>query len=631
MSMHGARLLLTRIAFPALSPLLPPGMECVVIAADAWAEAPGAAVRVVTPAECRQFVTDTSCADSVAILWIEGSEPADAELLAHSRVVGALDPSAPAATVYTTIKSAFALLPGADRRDAGARLEKLLEIGRALAAEKDLDTLLGLILSHARGLTGADGASIYTRDPGGQIYFRLWQNASRVATADPEKTPVGEHSIAGYVARTGEVVCIDDAYAIDDNAPYRFNPGSDSAIGYHTRSLLTLPLTSKAGKVVGVLQLINRKDREDTVLRTDIDVAAHVLPFDDRSHQMALALAGQAGVALENSILHADIQHLFEGFIKASVQAIEARDPTTAGHSFRVAEYTERLALAVNRCDHQALRDIVFSREQLREIRYAALLHDFGKVGVREHVLVKSKKLYPLQLELLRQRFKYAAASTAADAYRGFMDLAQRDGWDARRLAECRRDLERRIMAERARLERYLGVVLCANEPTVLDIDVSGELRELLEYRFTDGDDSAPLLRSYEFADLSLSKGSLNPDERIQIESHVSHTFEFLSLIPWTRDLAALPVIAYAHHEKLDGTGYPRGLRHADIPVQARMMTISDIYDALTAPDRPYKQAVSIERALDILGTEAHANKIDVDLLQVFVESGCYHPATGQR
>ncbi|MHB8455051.1 MAG: HD domain-containing phosphohydrolase [Acidiferrobacterales bacterium] len=630
MDMHRARLLLTPIAASTLTrSLLPPGVDCAVVNSDGWDAAPGNSVRVITPDECRSFLVSAACADSVAIVWIETSQLPDAALLASPRVVGALGPGLPAATVYSSIRSAFALLPGAGRNDAGAMLEKVLEIGRALAGEKDLDVLLGLILGHARALTGADGASIYTRDSGGQLYFRLWQNASLPAPVALEKTPVGEFSIAGYVARTGEVVGVEDAYAIDASAPYHFNPGSDDATGYRTRSLLTLPLTSKSAEVVGVLQLVNRKDREDTILRTPSSVEAHVLPFDSHSRKVALALAGQAGVALENSILYADIERLFEGFIKASVQAIEARDPVTAGHSFRVAEFTEKFALAVDRCDSQALRETVFSRAQLREIRYAALLHDFGKVGVRENVLVKSKKLHPLQLDLLRQRFRHAAASVTASAYRGFLDLAQRENLDAGEIARRRPEIDRRIGGEHLQLEHYLDLVLRANEPAILDGEISGELRELLDYSFADGDARAPLLYPFEFADLAVIRGNLNPAERAQIESHVNHTFRFLNLIPWTRDLAALPTIAFAHHEKLDGTGYPRGLRQGEIPLPARMMTISDIYDALTAPDRPYKQAVSVERALDILSGEAQAGKIDGELLQVFINARCYLPAPG--
>jgi HD-GYP domain-containing protein (c-di-GMP phosphodiesterase class II) len=584
------------------------------------------AVLALTPPEAQRLLASPPAAPFVLILWLASGEAADTALLSHVRVAGVLHPDSPPETVFTVVQAAFRLLAQQSTVDAARMLENVLDIGRALAAEKDLDTLLSLILTHARSLTGADGSSIYTRDRDGELYFRLWQNASNPATASAQKTLVGEYSVAGYVARSGEAVLLDDAYAIPDSAPYRFNPASDRAIGYRTQSLLTLPLTNKAGDVVGVLQLINRKDRPEALLRTADDVARHVRPFDARSRQLAQALAGQAGVALENSMLYADIERLFEGFIKASVQAIEARDPTTAGHSFRVADFTERLAVAVDRSDESDLRSQRFTRDELREIRYAALLHDFGKVGVREDVLIKAKKLYPHQLDLLKQRFKYARLSVAWDAHRRLFDLFEEAELDPEKFRSHRQQLEQVVAEEHRRLEKYLHTILRANEPTVLHASAPAELRELLGYTFPDGDEALPLLHAFEFEGLTLPKGSLSPEERVEIESHVSHTYSFLSLIPWTRDLARLPDFAYAHHEKLDGTGYPRGLSQQEIPIQARMMTISDIYDALTAPDRPYKLAVPPERALGILEAEARASKIDASLLKVFIESGSWNP-----
>jgi len=351
------------------------------------------------------------------------------------------------------------------------------------------------------------------------------------------------------------------------------------------------------------------------------------LPFDSHSRQVVLALAGQAGVALENSMLYADIENLFEGFIKASVQAIEARDPTTAGHSFRVAEFTERLGKAVDRSDAKSLKGVHFSREEIKEIRYAALLHDFGKVGVREHVLVKPKKLQPHQLELLKQRFQFAQSQLAHHAYREMLALHDDQRLPDKERVLRRANIEAQLLQEQERLRRYLHTVIEANEPSVSEQEVTELLNEVANYRFTDLDDKpVDLILPFEFDNLALAKGSLSPEERNEIESHVTHTFTFLSLIPWTRNLSNLPEIAYAHHEKLDGSGYPRGLAGEQIPVQSKIMTISDIYDALTASDRPYKPALPVDRALDILHREASAGKLDADLLQVFVESNAWAP-----
>jgi HD-GYP domain-containing protein (c-di-GMP phosphodiesterase class II) len=620
-------------------------------------------VLVLTPAQASPLLAEKNNASYVVVLWrSDEAQPIAPALLNHPQVVGVLDRHCSSETVYATLRSALTLLVRRGEQRSSQMLEHVLEIGRALASEKDLDTLLGLILRDARRLTGADGASIYTReaqgsasvpyrdvpmtraqdaqerpagvrttgaaDSSGKLYFRLWQNASTGTTSNAQKTLVGDYSIAGYVAREGNPVMLSDAYAIPSTAPYKFNPASDRSIGYHTKSLLTVPLKNKADEVVGVLQLINRKDRPDLMLTEPADFEKHVLSFDEHDQSVALALAGQAGVALENSMLYADIERLFEGFIKASVQAIEARDPTTAGHSFRVADFTERLALAVDRSDDAELRRICFTKEQLRELRYASLLHDFGKVGVRENVLVKAKKLYPEQLDLLRQRFRYARASLERRAFRRMVELHDTRGLSPAEFLARRREIEQGLLADQTRLDEYLQLVLRANEPSVSHAEISEDLDAVAAFTFPGEEDEVlPLLHDFEFANLALAKGSLNTEERSEIESHVSHTYAFLSLIPWTRNLANLPNIAFAHHEKVDGTGYPRKLGGADIPVQSRMMTISDIYDALTAGDRPYKRGLSTDKALDILTAEARGGKIDPLLFKIFVECGAWRLA----
>ncbi len=587
---------------------------------------------VLTPEQARVLVTrQASEADSnpdaiAIVLWREAlNTDLDATLVDHPMVVGVLDSSCPADTTYATLNAGLRRLPHMDGSRAADMLERVLEIGRALSSEKDLDTLLDLILTYARELTNADGASIYTLDANEKLHFRLWQNFSTTARSNAQKTLVGEYSIAGYVARTGEVINVDDAYEIPKTAPYRFSRAVDSSISYRTRSMLTVPLKNKGDEVVGVLQLINRKDQPNVLLSTPKDVATHVFPFDEQSESVALALAGQAGVALENSILYKDIERLFEGFITASVQAIEARDPTTAGHSFRVADFTEGLARAVDRAHGDGLRDIAFTREQMTELRYAALLHDFGKVGVREDVLVKAKKLHSHQLELVKQRFRYARTSTVRRAYRQLLDMQQQRHMDAKEFAARRQEVEDMLAKEGERLDGFLSTVLRLNEPTVSREVVPSDLNVVAEYTFPDEDGQArSLLQPFEFANLTLARGSLDSEERAQIESHVSHTFSFLSLIPWTKELSQLPEIAYSHHEKLDGSGYPRGLTSAEIPTQSKIMTIADIYDALTARDRPYKRSLSAERALDILHAEAQEGKVDPHLLKVFVESNAY-------
>jgi HD-GYP domain-containing protein (c-di-GMP phosphodiesterase class II) len=563
-----------------------------------------------------------SCPEHAAVVvWLHAGESLPVALTERVGVVGVLDAHSRAPAARSVLRLALALsAPSVDARTVH-KLKTVLEIGRALATEKDLDRLLAMILDRARDLTGAEGASVYTKERDGKLYFRLWQNLTVPNTAGVERRPVGEDSVADFVARTNRALLIDDAYAIPADAPYRFNPAFDKETGYRTCSLLTVPLANKAAEVVGVLQLVNRSTRADA--RGE---ASSVIPFDENDRDVALAMAGQAGVALENSMLHADIERLFEGFIKASVQAIEARDPTTAGHSFRVAEFTERLAVAVDRADAGTLRHVNFSKDELRELRYAALLHDFGKVGVRENVLVKAKKLYPHELDRLQQRFRLARAHLERNSYRELLALHENRNLSAGEREQRQALLRASLGEELSRLDRFLAVLLKANEPNVTHEEVSSELGEIAAHSLV-GDDDQPfsLVEPFEFESLRIAKGSLNEAERSEIESHVTHTYTFLSLIPWTKNLANLPRIAYAHHEKLDGTGYPQRLTPADIPVQSRMLTISDIYDALTAPDRPYKRALPAERALSILETEARAGKVDATLFGVFVEAKAWY------
>jgi HD-GYP domain-containing protein (c-di-GMP phosphodiesterase class II) len=345
--------------------------------------------------------------------------------------------------------------------------------------------------------------------------------------------------------------------------------------------------------------------------------------FRERSVGLALSLASQAAVAYENRKLYNDIETLFEGFVSAAVTAIEQRDPTTSGHSLRVATYTQALAEAVNAASNGPYAATHFDYEQMKEIRYAALLHDFGKVGVREEVLVKAKKLYPLQMELVRQRFDYIRKELEASNVRRKLQVyLERDRGDAlQEIARLSEDFEQRqkLIAE------YVELIIEANEPTLLEHSHSRRLQEIAKHLFLDPQGiEAPYLKTDEVGLLSIPKGSLNAAERLQIESHVVHTYNFLSRIPWTNELKKVPEIARAHHEKLNGSGYPYKLRGDQIPLPAKMMTICDIFDALTAADRPYKRAVATDRALGILDDCVRAKEIDSDLFRLFREARVY-------
>jgi HD-GYP domain-containing protein (c-di-GMP phosphodiesterase class II) len=509
-------------------------------------------------------------------------------------------------------------------------LEEISKISIALSTVRDHEVLLAMILTKSREMSRSDAGSLYLLDEeDGQkaLRWKLVQNDSIPTEGFEEKVlPFTKKSLAGYVAMTGETLVIDDAYELPAGAEYSINTSFDRDNGYLTRSMLVFPMTNHVGDIIGVLQLINRKRSGAPSTLTAATVPDQVIPFDEHTIQLMRSLAGQAAVAFENNLLYESIERLFEGFVTASVTAIEQRDPTTSGHSFRVADLTVELAKTVDHLADPPFNDIRFTQGQIRELRYASLLHDFGKVGVREKVLVKEKKFYPLQIDIVRSRFDYMVRSLEAEYERKKLDFLMKHGFEGFEAfgAETDRELEQRIAA----LEADFAFIVKSNEPTVLPEGEFQHLQGLGTTSFVDlRGNSQPLLHPEEVRVLSIRKGNLDDAERGEIESHVTHTFRFLSKIPWTKDLRGVPGIAYAHHEKLNGRGYPLRLVAGAIPVQSRMMTVSDIYDALTANDRPYKKAVSTERALDILNMEVKDGLLDHELVRVFMDAKIYEHA----
>ena len=545
---------------------------------------------------------------------------------------------APAAAVHTLLRGAFrhavtlvaACAARIERALRHRELAELTSVGVALSTERNLLALLEMILTQARRITSSDAASLYLVERGDNgaapttLRFRLSQNYSLQDLPFSETTvPIDHTSLAGYTAATGEPLVIEDVYLLPNDVSYRQNRSFDEKFGYRTKSMLVIPMRTHRDEIIGVLQLINRKREREAVLASNDAIEQQVLPYDQQSVELVSALASQAAVAIENSLLYQNIEKLFEGFVTAAVTAIEQRDPTTSGHSGRVATLTVSLAEAVGRGGLGQYRGLHFSPEQLRELRYAGLLHDFGKVGVREQVLIKQKKLYPWDLDIIRHRFAFLLQRADLQFERERADYLLSHG--AAQYEEFVARLEQMRRARRNELNRFLDAIVQANEPTILPEGSFHELKEINERTYIDFEGvERPLLRDEELRFLMIRKGNLDDRERREIESHVTHTFRFLEQIPWTRELRRIPEIAYGHHEKLNGTGYPRRVTGDDIPVQTRMMTIADIFDALTATDRPYKRAVPAERALDILSEEAKEGMIDMNLLKTFIEARIY-------
>jgi len=571
-------------------------------------------------------------ASGAAMLVLVGC-PASGDVSgALNRGLGALVSADPSPDeLYVAIHNACELLESKARAEARGKwlnryryeLGELIEIAKAITTERELDKLLSLILEKSRFITGADAGSIYVvegDDPDPlrrTLHFKLSQNDSVNFDAREFTLPVSPRSMAGYVALHKRPINIADVYDLPAVSPYSFDRSFDAKIGYRTKSMLCMPLLSRKGDVSGVIQLINKKRSADRKLLSAEDIEDQVIPFDARSEELVGTLGSQAGIALENAVLYTEIHRMLEGFVRASVEAIEQRDPTTSGHSRRVALLTVGLARALERAPVGPYRGVTWTNDDLRELEYASLLHDFGKIGVREEVLVKAKKLYPQELALIRHRIEIASRSHEVEILERKLRLVQRGAREGEIAL-----LDQELAARKAELEAAFAAILAANEPSVLKGGDFARIEAIARETFTDSDGNVmPLLRPEEVACLSVARGSLTPSEIEEIRSHVTHTFHFLSQIPWGKQFRRVALIAGAHHERLNGTGYPHRLRAEEIPLQSKMMSVSDIFDALTASDRPYKKAVPVERALDILGYEVKDQHVDADLVRVFVEA----------
>ncbi|MFP6686726.1 MAG: HD domain-containing phosphohydrolase [Polyangiaceae bacterium] len=534
--------------------------------------------------------------------------------------------------LFVAIQNAFELLSARRRSETRGEwlnryryeIGEFAEIAEAITTERELDKLLALILEKSRFVTGADAGSIYVvegEDPDiahRRLHFKLSQNDSISFDAGEFTVPINPSSMAGYVALNNVALNIPEVYELPADSPFHFDRSFDETTSYRTRSMLCTPLSSRHGEVVGVIQLLNKK--RDPHAKIIGDGADLVVSFDQHSESLLAMLASLAGVALENAILYEENQQMLAGFVRASVEAIEQRDPTTSGHSIRVATMTTTLAKALERNDTGRYSEVRWTRDDLKELEYASLLHDFGKLGVSEQVLIKAKKLYPHELQAVRARFSMALRAMEVDTLKRQLDATRR-GAKADEVAAFDVELENR----RTQLEDAFDIIVAANEPEIVKGNRLSTLDEIARLTFVDHrGEQQTLLTDAEVESLTIPRGSLTSSEMQEIRGHVVHTYEFLKQIPWGRKFRRLPEIASAHHERLDGTGYPNRLRATEIPLQSKLMSVCDIFDALTAADRPYKRAVPVDRALSILDSEVEGGHIDDELVRIFVDARCW-------
>jgi 3',5'-cyclic-nucleotide phosphodiesterase len=493
---------------------------------------------------------------------------------------------------------------GADTARTVLKLRAMAQVGIALGAVTDRETLTEKIMNFIFQLFPlAERAFILLRKKEGEAPAPVAARWRDGTVLDPVQVVMSRTIVAEVVDKKHSVLSVD---TLSD----RHFGAQESIVSQAIRSVMCVPLLLE-GECLGLIQ---------------VDTSSDPYAFREQDLEMLTGVCAEAAVALKNFQLYSDIEGLLDGFVRASVQAIEERDPVTAGHSFRVAGYAERLADAVGRSG-RLVPERGFSREQLREIRYAALLHDFGKVGVREHVLRKEKKLHHAEMNAVEQRFLHVRACLERQAWRGLVEQHAAQEMTLADFRRRQRDIEQALRLEFDRLDAFLAAIKSANEPAISSSEVPPDLGDAMAWCCPQpGEAPLKLLTEDEHAALGVLRGCLTPDERRQIEAHVADSYSFLILIPWTRDLAGVPSIAHGHHEKLDGSGYPMGLRAPQISAQTRILTICDIYDALTAGDRPYKKAIPPERALDLIAMECRAGHLDEQLFGVFVESRAWEP-----
>ncbi|HUW38694.1 MAG TPA: HD domain-containing phosphohydrolase [Rhodocyclaceae bacterium] len=518
--------------------------------------------------------------------------------------------------------------------DLFRRLEQLNEIGASLSAERDIGRLLESILLAAKTITRADGGTLYllTEEDGSKrLKFEIMRTQSLgIAMGGTTGTPIpfypihlygkdgkpNNQMVAAFAALTGQTVNIADAYTaegFDFNGTRNF----DKKTGYRSKSFLTVPMKNHENEIIGVLQLINSQD----------PAGGEVVAFSNADQRLAESLASQAAIALTNRQLINQLEALFESFIAMINTAIDEKSPYTGGHCQRVPELTMMLAEAVNETKDGPFADFAMSDKDRYELKIAGLLHDCGKVTTPVHVVDKATKLESIfdRIHLIDTRFEVLKRdaeiemlkSTAALQQQGLSELSLRER--ANRLQQAYRARVRELDQDREFLRK------CNIGGEFMPPEAQEQVRRIARYKWLDqSGNTANFLTEDETENLTIPRGTLTAKEREIINYHIVATIKMLEALPWPRHLSHVPEYAGGHHERMDGKGYPRGLRREQMSVQARVMGIADIFEALTARDRPYKKGKTLTESLQILGRFKEGGHIDPDLFDVFIRRKVY-------
>ncbi len=530
-------------------------------------------------------------------------------------------------TIDTTATREFRLggAGAAPEQDLVLRLEQLNAIGASLSAERDIDRLLEAILTAAKTITRADGGTLYRVTEERTLRFEIVRTSSlRYYLGGTTGHPVpfypiqlykdgkpNQSMVAAYAALTGKTVNIADAYTAD-GFDFSGTRAFDTKTGYRSKSFLTVPMRNHDNETIGVLQLINAMEPS----------SGAIVPFSPSDQRLAESLASQAAIALTNRMLINQLEQLFESFINLINSAIDEKSPYTGGHCQRVPVLTMLLAEAVSETKDGPLRDFHMSEKDRYELKIAGLLHDCGKVTTPVHIVDKATKLESIfdRIQLIDTRFEVLKRDAELEALRKKHNfLEQKMRMEAAEEDKRLRDRLRQLDDDR----KFLHACNIGGE-RMRDEDVD-RVRRIGQYRWRDfAGHEAQFLSEDEVKNLTIRSGTLTEDERKVINHHIVATIRMLEALPWPKHLTKVPEYAGGHHERMDGKGYPKGLTREQMSVQARCMGIADIFEALTAKDRPYKKGKTLSESLEILGRMKLNNHVDPDLFDIFVRRKVY-------
>ena len=501
----------------------------------------------------------------------------------------------------------------------GGQIKKMSDIGRALSGVQDLNTLLEMIVDQARNFTNADAGTLYIVE-NNTLRFQIVQNDSlkiRMGGKSGETIPfppveLKETNVSAFVALKGISVNIPDVYdtdLFDFTGPKKF----DQSTGYRSKSMLVVPLRNHENDVIGVLQLLNATN----------PISNEVIAFSQDYENLSESLASQAAVSITNAKLIANMRDLFEAFVKVMATAIDEKSPVTGGHIRRVAELTLTMAEVIHDLDEGHFKDKTFSPDQMYELRIAAYMHDIGKVTSPVEIVEKAKKLQTIfdRIQYVRLRMAYISQKIELEGQEAKIKILQ-NGSSPEKLNSIEKETLEKLM-EIEEIQRFINK---CNEPgEFLDDEILVRLKEVSEKTYIDdAGEQQPFLTADELVNLSIRRGSITEKERQKMQGHAAVTLKMLKQIPFTKKLKNIPDFAGAHHEFLNGKGYPLGLKGDEISFEGRLMAVTDIAEALTASDRPYKKAMPLETVYRILRSMVEGGELDPNLVELFIEKEVY-------